>query len=367
VDTATDAVTATLAVGGVPVALAMAPDGSRLYVAEQGSAQLTVVDPATATVTAQLALAATPFALAPSPDGSRLYLANGPADTLSVLDTASGSVVATIAAGTDPQGVAVTPDGSLALVTDLGSAQLTSVDTATDSVVGRTPVGADPAGLALAVTVPAPQVSGVSPASGPPAGGTTVTVSGSHLAGATALSFGQGRPAASFSCSDQSCTAVSPPGAVGTVDVQVTTPGGTSATGSADRFGYAAADVGVGLTAVGHPGLLAGTIGYTVTVTDHGPSALGSSTVTALLPVPMTASSSDCTTSGRSVSCGFGALAPGASATRQFSVPVGLLTLGLPYQVTVTRSASTPVDLNPGNDSAARSCTVVTSLLINCS
>jgi hypothetical protein len=48
-----------------------------------------------------------------------------------------------------------------------------------------------------------------------------------------------GSAAASFTVSeDGSITAVSPPGK-GIVDVTVTTPGGTSATGSADRFRYA--------------------------------------------------------------------------------------------------------------------------------
>ncbi|WP_052434108.1 beta-propeller fold lactonase family protein [Streptacidiphilus melanogenes] len=366
IDTATDAVTGTLPLGGVPVAVAPTPDGSRLYVAEQGAASLSVVDTGAAVVVDTVAVPAAPYALALSPDGSRLYLADGPANSVAVLDTASGTTT-TIPVGGDPQGIAVTPDGSRVLVTDLGAASVSTIDAGDDQVVGATPVGADPAGVAVALTVPAPVVTGVSPASGPPGGGTAVTVAGSHLSGATGIDFGPGKPAASFSCGDQSCTAVSPPGAVGTVDVRVTTPGGTSATSQADQFAYTAADVGVTLAATPRPALLGGSIVYTVTVTDHGPSALTSGTVSALLPTPMAGSSGDCAVSGRGVSCSVGPLAVGASATRQFTVPVGLLTLGLPYTVTVGRSASSPVDLNPANDSASRSCTVITSLLINCS
>ncbi len=367
IDTATDAVTATLPTGGVPVALALTSDGSRLYVADQGSATLSVIDTTADAVVATVAVPAAPYALALTPDGSRLYLADGPANSVAVLDTAAGTT-ATIPVGGNPQGVAVTPDGSRVLVTDLGAASVSAVDTGDDQVVGTTPVGADPAGVAVALTVPAPVVTGVSPASGPPGGGTAVTVTGSHLSGATEIDFGPGRPAASFSCGDQSCTAVAPPGAVGTVDVQVTTPGGTSATSQGDQFAYAAADVGVTLAASPRPALLGGSIVYTVTVTDHGPSALTSATVSALLPTPMAAASGgDCTVGGRDVSCSVGALAVGASATRQFTVPVGLLTLGLPYKVTVDRSASSPIDLNTANDAASRSCTVLTSLLIDCS
>ena len=85
---------------------------------------------------------------------------------------------------------------------------------------------------------PAPAVTGIGPASGPAAGGTAVTVTGSNLTGGT-VAFG-GTAATGVSCSASSCTAASPAG-TGTVDVTVTTAGGTSATGSADRFTYTAA------------------------------------------------------------------------------------------------------------------------------
>src|SRR5207247_5336737 len=57
-----------------------------------------------------------------------------------------------------------------------------------------------------------PQVSSVSPPSGPAAGGTAVTISGINLSGATAVKFGA-TPAASFSASSATqVTAASPPG-----------------------------------------------------------------------------------------------------------------------------------------------------------
>ncbi|HEX9316887.1 MAG TPA: IPT/TIG domain-containing protein, partial [Actinomycetota bacterium] len=84
-----------------------------------------------------------------------------------------------------------------------------------------------------------PQVNSVSPPSGPAAGGTSVTISGINLSGATAVKFGA-TPAASFTAvSATQVTAVSPPGTdQTTVDVTVTTPAGTSATGPSDRFTY---------------------------------------------------------------------------------------------------------------------------------
>jgi IPT/TIG domain/Bacterial Ig-like domain (group 3) len=84
----------------------------------------------------------------------------------------------------------------------------------------------------------APEVSSVSPATGPAAGGTTVDIYGTGFTGATAVSFGS-NAAASFTVdSDTQITAVDPAGA-GRVDVTVSVPGsGVSATSPADDFTY---------------------------------------------------------------------------------------------------------------------------------
>ena len=87
-------------------------------------------------------------------------------------------------------------------------------------------------------STPAPTVTGVSPATGPAAGGTAVTVTGTNLTGGS-VAFG-GIAATGVSCAANSCTATSPAG-TGTVNVTVTTAGGTSATSAADQFTYAAA------------------------------------------------------------------------------------------------------------------------------
>ena len=82
-----------------------------------------------------------------------------------------------------------------------------------------------------------PSISGLSPSSGQEAGGTSVVISGSGFVGATAVDFGA-NPAASFVVdSDVQITATSPAGS-GTVDVQVTTPLGSSVNTPADDFTY---------------------------------------------------------------------------------------------------------------------------------
>ena len=85
-----------------------------------------------------------------------------------------------------------------------------------------------------------PVVSAISPASGPTAGGTVVTVSGSGLTGATTVYFGSSKgTTVSANAGGTQLTVKSPAGTSGTsVAVRVVTPGGESASVTADLFTY---------------------------------------------------------------------------------------------------------------------------------
>ena len=77
-------------------------------------------------------------------------------------------------------------------------------------------------------TPPVPVVTGISPTSAALAGGTIVTITGTGFTGATKVDFGAVAATSFTVVSDTEITAVSPAQAVGTHDVLVTTPGGTS-------------------------------------------------------------------------------------------------------------------------------------------
>jgi hypothetical protein len=86
---------------------------------------------------------------------------------------------------------------------------------------------------------PDPTVTGVSPSDGSVAGGDDVTINGTGFINATAVDFGPGNPASFTEISDTEIVATSPPGSsTGTIDVTVTSPGGTSSTTGADEFTY---------------------------------------------------------------------------------------------------------------------------------
>ena len=126
-------------------------------------------------------------------------------------------------------------DTELDLTTPPGTAAST-VDITVTTAGGTSP--ATGATRYTYFTPPMPTVTAVSPSSGFSRGGTTVQISGSGLAGATAVNFGT-KAVVSFDLSDTLISVLSPPGNVGTmVDVTVTTPGGTSATSTVDSFTY---------------------------------------------------------------------------------------------------------------------------------
>ena len=100
---------------------------------------------------------------------------------------------------------------------------------------------ADLAGIRshLVQPYPAPIVTAISPNKGTHNGGTTVTITGDNFTGATNVKFG-GVNASSFTVlSDTSIRATAPGGTTGdTVDIRVSTPGGSSPVTGADRYTY---------------------------------------------------------------------------------------------------------------------------------
>jgi hypothetical protein len=88
--------------------------------------------------------------------------------------------------------------------------------------------------------VPTPRLTRISTTHGPTSGGTSITITGTGFTGATGVSFGASAAASFTVNSDTSITAVSPAASGGTVDVTVTTAGGTSATSGADQFTFIA-------------------------------------------------------------------------------------------------------------------------------
>jgi len=105
------------------------------------------------------------------------------------------------------------------------------------TAAGMTPTGAD----GFKYVNPKPIVSSISPTSGAPAGGTTVTVNGTGFTGATAVSFGAVTVTTTITvnATGTQLTVKSPAGTAGSaVSVKVHTPGGVSTVVAAATFTY---------------------------------------------------------------------------------------------------------------------------------
>jgi gliding motility-associated-like protein len=129
--------------------VAASRDGSRVYITNQNSSGVTVIDAATNTVITGFAVGKFPFGVAVSPDGTNLYVANQADNTISVINTASYALIANVAVGTNPYGVAVSPDGSKVYVTNLAGASVSVINTTTNIVTGTIAVGLYPEGITV--------------------------------------------------------------------------------------------------------------------------------------------------------------------------------------------------------------------------
>lgn len=182
----------TVDVGDSPIAIAVSPDGSRVYTANINDASISVIDAATNTVIDTIAVGVAPSSVAVSPDGSRMYvthligfsisvidlITNHVIDTIpvgsfqvravtvspdsstvytastfddlvSVLDATTNAVTATIPVGSMPVSVAVSPDGGTLYTANENGHSVSVVSTATNTVVGTIPVGARPSDVTL--------------------------------------------------------------------------------------------------------------------------------------------------------------------------------------------------------------------------
>ncbi|MEI9978433.1 MAG: IPT/TIG domain-containing protein [Edaphobacter sp.] len=217
----TTLVSSTQLIATVPASLIATAGTETITVTDSGGTSVgtafTVSPPGTPTITSLSQISAT---------------AGGAGFTLTVTGTnfISGATV-----NWNGTALSTTVESPTELQAAVPASLIATAGTATITVTNSTGTSV---GTAFTVNVPAPAITGLSPAIGTPAGGTSVTITGTSFTGATAVNFGS-TAAASFTVnSDTSITAVSPAG-TGTVDIAVVTPAGTSATVTADQYTFA--------------------------------------------------------------------------------------------------------------------------------
>jgi hypothetical protein len=172
-----------------------------------------------------------------------------------------------------------------------------------DVVVTTAGGSSTPSATSKYTYVALPAVTVVSPGTGPVAGGRRVTVTGTHLTGATSVAFGATTATPEPGGTDTSLTCLTPHvTTAGPVHVTVTTAdGGTSVSTDADRYTYLALPTVTGIDP--DTGPIAGGTSVTVTGTNLGSTAsvtFGGAAVTpaAVTPTSLTALSPAVSTAG---------------------------------------------------------------------
>ena len=192
--------------------------------------------------------------------------ASGPtsgATTITISGTNLTGTSSVTIGGTAATSVAVVSATSVTALTPIGTAGV-------KDVVLTTPNGSVPK-LSAFTYVAAPTITTIAPSSGSAAGGTTITITGTNLTGATVLVAG--KPASSVVVSSAtSMTAVTPAGTEGSQNVDVTTAGGTVT--KVGGFTYIAVPT---ITTVAP---VLGPIAGATTITITGTNLTGASSVT---------------------------------------------------------------------------------------
>ena len=149
------------------VAAAAEPSGYLLFVSNERSGDVTVVDGRTDEVTSTFAVGKRPRGIHPAPDGQRLFVAlsgsprmapgvdterapaDKTADGLGVIDVAARKLVDRWHVGSDPEQFAISKDGKLAFVANEDDASIAIIDLGTGQPRGKVKVSEEPEGVAV--------------------------------------------------------------------------------------------------------------------------------------------------------------------------------------------------------------------------
>jgi len=150
IDRQQDIVVATIAVDQSPVGIAASPDGSRIYVANSGAGNISVIDTAVNRVINTISnFGYSPVELALSGDGLTLYATNPDSDNISVIDTVSNMVTGSISVGNNPAGIVVDQDRNKVYVANKSSNSISIINVDTSTVENTVTVGFNPTGMVI--------------------------------------------------------------------------------------------------------------------------------------------------------------------------------------------------------------------------
>lgn len=140
-----------------PAGIAATPDGKRLYIAENLTNKVAVVDLSNNQVITKISVGEYPYDCTISNDGKRVYVSNWGARSISVINPATNQVIGNIPTGDHPNDIELTRNGKTLYVANANSNTVSVIDTAqmkeieaiNTALHPKSPIGSTPNAVAL--------------------------------------------------------------------------------------------------------------------------------------------------------------------------------------------------------------------------
>ena len=116
-----------LPVGSYPVGIGINPVTNKLYVANQFSNSVTVIDGNTNNIESTIQVDNFPYDLEVNSYNNRIYVTNRGSNTVSVIDGSTNQRLSNINVGESPVGISIDPSENIIYVTNLGKNSSNSI------------------------------------------------------------------------------------------------------------------------------------------------------------------------------------------------------------------------------------------------
>jgi gliding motility-associated-like protein len=141
INTVTNKVVTTFPAGFDPVGMVISPDGSKLYITDGSTNQLTTFSTADYSVIKTVTTGDIPYDLTISADGKKLYIINAGSNIVQFYDTATGYFEYAIITGTTPNSIIISPDNKTLYVANYNSHDVAVIDIAARRILYKIDVG----------------------------------------------------------------------------------------------------------------------------------------------------------------------------------------------------------------------------------
>ena len=149
IDSASNTIIATVPTGLQPWGIAVDSGTDTIFVTNSGSNDVSVIDGATNTVTATIPVGTNPIGIAVDSATGRVYVVNKGSDNVSVINETTQAVTATFAVGYEPWGVCVDSVTDTLYVTNSGWNSVSVINATNNSLTTQVSVQLHPTGIAV--------------------------------------------------------------------------------------------------------------------------------------------------------------------------------------------------------------------------